>query len=264
MTETTTAHHPLEGRVAIVTGAATGLGFGIAEALAARGARLVLNDIDAEQLAAAAADLAAAEEPVQVIADVSDGDDARRLIAEAEAINGRLDVLVNNAGVMCGKALIDHTAADWDRVMAVNLRAPFLTMAAAIPGMTRAGAGSIVNISSISANYAGLPHAAYSASKAGVVSLTREAAQELAPLGIRVNSVAPGPHQTPMNSVLDQRITDAISSAIPIGRWGAPADIGAAVAFLASDEAAYITGADLPVSGGAELQAAYAYAAARS
>jgi NAD(P)-dependent dehydrogenase (short-subunit alcohol dehydrogenase family) len=264
VSEATAGSGSLQGKVALVTGAATGLGLGIAEALAARGARLVLNDIDADRLSAAVEGLAGGGDAELVVADVSDAGDATRLVAAGEAITGRLDILVNNAGIQLSKPFADHTVADWDRVMGVNLRGPFLTMVAAVPRMIEAGAGSIVNISSISARYAGLPHAAYSASKAGVVSLTREAALELAPHGIRVNSVAPGPNATPMNEVLDPKIFAAIGDSIPIGRWGSPADIGAAVAFLASDEAAYITGAILPVTGGADIQLSYAFAAAQA
>lgn len=249
---------PLENRVAVVTGAATGIGLAIAKALGARGAQLVLNDIDGERLQAAASELSSTTSPTLVAADISDEAGVDRVFSEAESLEPHVDILVNNAGVLLQKDFVDHTAEDWDRVIRINLRGPFLCMHRVVPGMIRAGRGSIVNISSISAVHVTTPHVAYAASKAGVISLTRDAAHELAAHGIRVNTIAPGPTATAMTLALDQEVKDGFSRRMPLGRWGDPADVAAAVAFLVSDDSSYITGAVLPVTGGADLQLGYA------
>ncbi len=246
----------LEGRVAIVTGAATGLGLGIARSLAARGAILVLNDVDGDRLEEAAGTFT--DVRVQtVVADIGDESAVGHLVAAAEAIDGAVAILVNNAGVQVAKPFLDHSVAEWDRVIGINLRATFLTMHAAAPGMIRAGGGAIVNLSSVAAFHTTTPHVAYAASKAAVSALTRDTAHELARHGIRVNAIAPGPIETPMTSTLDPALLAAITRSVPVGRWGRPADIGEAVAFLVGDAAGYVTGVTLPVAGGADLQVAY-------
>ena len=249
------------GRVAIVTGAARGLGFAIATTLAERGATVVLNGTDEEALGRAAETLGSVVGGAQVrlvVADVSLPEDVARLIDEAEREFGHVDVLVNNAAVQVATGVLEHTIEDWDRVIAVNLRGVFLCTRAVLPAMIRAGRGNIVNLASIAAFHATTPHVSYAASKAAVVAFTRDVAYEVAPHGIRVNAVAPGPIETPMTAgLLDKDMKDAISRAIPLGRWGDPQDVAAAVAYLASDEAAFVTGATLAVSGGADLRLAY-------
>ena len=164
----------------------------------------------------------------------------------------------SNAAVQVATGVLEHTIEDWDRVIAVNLRGVFLCTRAVLPAMIRAGRGNIVNLASIAAFHATTPHVSYAASKAAVVAFTRDVAYEVAPHGIRVNAVAPGPIETPMTAgLLDKDMKDAISRAIPLGRWGDPQDVAAAVAYLASDEAAFVTGATLAVSGGADLRLAY-------
>lgn len=252
---------PFAGRVAVVTGAARGLGYAIATTLAERGAVIVLNGTDGEALKRASDSLRAAVGGAQVrgvMADVSLPEDVSRLVEEAERELGHVDVLVNNAAIQVATGLLEHSIEDWDRVIAVNLRGVFLCMRAVLPGMIRAGHGSIVNLASIAALHATTPHISYAASKAAVLALTRDVACEVAPHGIRVNAVAPGPIETPLTgALLGEDAREVIRRAIPLGRWGTPDDIAAAVAFLASDEAAFVTGAMLPVSGGADLRLGY-------
>jgi NAD(P)-dependent dehydrogenase (short-subunit alcohol dehydrogenase family) len=176
------------------------------------------------------------------------------LVHEAEADLGHLNILVNNAAVHRGKGLLDHTVEDWDHVIGVNLRGVFLCMRAVLPGMLRERSGSIVNISSVSALATSTPQAAYASSKAAVIALTRDAAVEFAPHGVRINSVAPGPTVTPMTAAMNR---DAVTRLIPMRRWAEPEEIAAAVAFLVSDEARFITGITLPVAGGSDSQLAY-------
>lgn len=252
---------PFAGRVAVVTGAARGLGFAIATALAERGAIVVMNGTDEEALERASESLRTVFGNAQVqrvVADVSLPLDVARLVAEAEREVGHIDVLVNNAAIQVATGLLEHTIEDWDRVIAVNLRGVFLCTRAVLPGMIRAGRGSIVNLASIAALHATTPHISYAASKAAVLALTRDVACEVAPHGIRVNAIAPGPIETPMTAaLLTDDAKEAIRRAIPLGRWGTPNDVAAAVAYLASDEAAFVTGATLPVSGGADLRLGY-------
>jgi NAD(P)-dependent dehydrogenase (short-subunit alcohol dehydrogenase family) len=245
----------LDGRVALVTGAATGIGLAIAQELAARGATLVLNDLDIGRLEDAAAEFAT--RPVLVPADIGDERGVAELVEAAEAQRGPVDILVNNAGVLHQQSFLGHSTADWDRVMRVNLRGVFLCMRAVLPGMVEVGAGSIVNLASVAGLHVTTQHAAYAASKAGVIALTRDAAHEMAPHGIRINAIAPGPIETPMTLALDERTRESFASRMPAG-WGRPADIASAAAFLASDDARFVTGVVLPVAGGADLQLAYA------
>ena len=249
------ASYRLDDRLALVTGAARGLGLGIARTLAERGAEVVLNDINSEHLALAIDTLGPlAERCRAVTADISDAADAGRLIAEAAGGNRPLDVLINTAGVQVVKPLVDHTVEEWDRVLSVNLRGTFLCMHAALPGMIGAGRGSVVNMSSIAAFHTTTPHVSYAAAKAGIHALTRDAAYEVAPHGVRVNAIAPGPTLTEMTRELPEDVKDAITRSVPVGRWGQPSDIASAVAFLVSEEASFITGITLPVAGGSDLR----------
>jgi NAD(P)-dependent dehydrogenase (short-subunit alcohol dehydrogenase family) len=246
---------PLAGRVAIVTGAAQGIGLGIATALLERGATVFLADVDEDRLAAAPASLGPlAARSQTVVADVADGAQVARLVREAEAVHGSVDILVNNAGVLVAKTLVEHSEEDWDRVCGVNLRGPFLCMRAALPGMIAAGRGSIVSMSSIAAFHTTTEHASYAASKAALAALTRDVASEVAEHGVRVNAIAPGPIETPMTRRVVEDEAAGKVPAVPLGRMGMPADIAAAVAFLVSDEASFVTGVTMAVAGGADLR----------
>jgi len=185
----------LDDRVALITGAARGIGRGVATTLKERGATVVLVDLDREGLDESTAALG----PVHTIAaDVSDPDQVDDAFAQVEEHHGRLDILVNNAGVVLYKDLLDHTVEDWDRVFAINLRSVFLMCKGALGPMIETGKGSIVNVASLSAfTYTG-NHIAYAASKAGVVTLTEQLACEVGHHGIRVNGIAPGPIDSPM------------------------------------------------------------------
>ncbi|GAA2658368.1 MULTISPECIES: SDR family NAD(P)-dependent oxidoreductase [Nonomuraea] len=247
----------LEGKIAIVTGGASGIGRATALTFARAGARVVVADIDGpgaeatvEQIAAVAGDKAA----VAVRADVSDSDDCRRIVQTALDTFGALHVLFNNAGIIRRTTALDLDVEEWDRVMAVNVRSVFLMCKHAIPAMTEGG--SIVNTGSGWGLKGGGNAISYCASKAAVVNMTRALAIDHARAGIRVNSVNPGDTDTPMLRDEARQLgedwaafqTDAADR--PMGRSGTPDEIAQAVLFLASDAASYITGSALVVDGG--------------
>ena len=245
----------LQGRVALVTGAAQGIGLGIAERLASEGAQIALNVRHADERARAAQQqVAAAGARCEVFAaDVSIPQQARQLVADVVARMGRLDVLVNNAGIERRADVLDICEDDYDAVLATNLKAPLVLAQAFALHVRQAGrGGSIVNVSSVHEELP-FPHfLPYCASKGGLKMAMRTMAIELAPLGIRVNNVAPGAIRTPINDALlsDRQKLDALVAQIPAGRLGEPADVAGAVAFLASDDARYVTGTTLFVDGG--------------
>ena len=248
-----------EGRTALVTGAGAGIGRAIALRLAAAGAKVACADLD-ESGARETVDLIAAGEASAAgglghafACDVSDPTEGDRLIAGVAAFCGGLDLLVNNAGVLFLKRFEESTLEEWDQTFAVNLRAMFLTCQAALPHLRASQAGSIVNIASMAALRYTVPHVNYAASKGGVVSFTRDLAFELGADGIRVNAVAPGPIRTSMLAQLSDEQIEASGMRFVLGRMGRPEDVAEAVAFLGSDRASYVTGATLPVTGGAEL-----------
>lgn len=251
----------LQGRVALVTGGGRGIGKGIALELARAGAHVAVNYVVEPELAEATArELAAlGAGALAVHGDVSLAADARALIAAAAERFGRLDILVNNAGYQTWGPFLDITEADWDRVIATNLKGTFLCTQAAAAYMKDHGGGAVVNIGSGSNKepFPGL--AAYTASKGGIEMLTRVTAVELGPFGIRVNCVAPGAIDVERTRLEADDFAGKWSRVTPLARIGTPHDVARAVAFLASDDASFITGQTLFVDGGLFTQARWAY-----
>jgi NAD(P)-dependent dehydrogenase (short-subunit alcohol dehydrogenase family) len=241
---------PSPQKVALVTGAARGIGLATAKRFLAEGWRVALLDIEAELLRGA---VAALENPDHTLALHCDVSDARAVTAAIDTVAklfGRLDALVNNAGVAVFAPLLQTSDEDWNRVLAVNLSGPFICTKAAVPLMREHG-GAIVNITSISAVRASTLRSAYGTSKAGLAHLTKQLAVELASLGIRVNGVAPGPVDTAMaKQVHTAEIRADYHDAIPLNRYGLEEELAEAVFFLSCDRSSYITGQILAVDGG--------------
>lgn len=238
----------LTGKAALVTGASGGIGAEIARALHAQGAVVALSGTRREALDALAAELG---ERVHVLpADLSQADEAAKLIADAEAAMGKVDVLVNNAGLTKDGLVLRMSDADWEKVINVDLAAPFRLSRAALKFMLRRKAGRVINIGSIVGTTGNPGQANYCSAKAGLIGLTKSLAQEVASRGITVNLVAPGFIETPMTDVLNEAQRADLSGKIPLGRLGAPKDIAAAVVYLASEEAGWVTGTTLHVNGG--------------
>jgi glucose 1-dehydrogenase len=254
----------LDGKTAIVTGASQGIGRACAERLAREGARLVLCDVDSAQGQSVAADVTKiGAKAVFVPCDVSKATDVAKAITAALDAHGGIDVLVNNAGVLDDAQFLDLAAEEFDRIIGINLRGAFLMGQAVARQMVKQGipagssgsrpqAGAIVNMSSVNAVFALPDHVAYSISKGGINQLTKAMAIALAPHAIRVNAVGPGTIQTPL---LDGVIKDAafrskVLSRTPLGRFGQPDEIAAIVAWLASEEASYVTGTTIYADGG--------------
>ncbi len=242
----------LDGRPALVTGASGGIGGGIARALHAQGAIVVLSGTRREALDSLAAELDTVSPGRAHVcpADLADPAAAEALVESAEAAAGPLAILVNNAGLTRDRLALRITDADWNAVLEVDLAAPFRLARAALRGMLRRRAGRIINIGSIIGATGNAGQANYAAAKAGLIGLTKALAQEVAPRGITANAVAPGFIVTAMTNALGEAQRAKLTGAIPLGRLGQPADVAAAVAFLASDEAGWITGATLHVNGG--------------
>ncbi|HIQ00516.1 MAG TPA: 3-oxoacyl-[acyl-carrier-protein] reductase [Anaerolineales bacterium] len=243
---------PLEGRVAVVTGASRGIGRAIAEELARRGAKVVVNY---HRSAEAAAQVVAAIEaeggqatPIQ--ADVSDFAQAQVLVKAAIDAYGRLDILVNNAGVTRDRLILMMKEEDWDTVIRVDLKSLFNTCKAAARTMVRQRYGRIINISSVVGIAGQGGQTNYAAAKAGVIGFTKSLAKELGPRGITVNAVAPGLIPTDLTADLPEELRQKALEQTPLRRAGRAEEIAYAVAFLASEEAAFITGVVLPVDGG--------------
>jgi NAD(P)-dependent dehydrogenase (short-subunit alcohol dehydrogenase family) len=241
-----------EDQTALVTGAARGIGLATVERFLADGWRVVLLDIDGPAVEATAARLDQPERVLAVTADVSDPEQVSAAMATIAERFGRLDALINNAGIAVFKPLTETTFTDWSRVLAVNLSGPFLCSQAAIPLLAKQG-GAIVNITSISGLRASTLRTAYGTSKAALAHLTKQLAVELAQFGIRVNSVAPGPVDTAMaKAVHSPEIRADYHDAVPLGRYGLETELANAIVFLCSDRASYVTGQQLAVDGGFE------------
>lgn len=237
-------------KTALVTGAARGIGLSITQRFLDDGWRVLMLDRAADTLNAAHAALRS-NAAHMIHADVSSHDDVARSLEDVSQIAGRLDALVNNAGVADFKPILQTSLQDWTDIMAVNLTGPFMMTNAAAPLLSADGGGAVVNIGSISGLRASTLRAAYGTSKAALAHLTRQQAAELAAIGIRVNLVAPGPVETEMaKKVHTTEIRRDYHDAIPLARYGAEAEIASAVVFLCSDQASYITGQTLAVDGG--------------
>lgn len=240
-------------KVALVTGAARGIGLATAKRFLADGWRVALLDIDGDNLAHTYATLNEPETTIAITCDVADAAGVAKAIETISKKFGRLDALVNNAGIAIFKPILDVTYEDWSRVIAVNLTGPFLCTQAAAPLMRDTGGGAIVNITSISGLRASTLRTAYGTSKAGLAHLTQQQAIELASVGIRVNAVAPGPVDTAMaKAVHTPEIRAAYHDAVPLNRYGLETELAEAIFFLCSDRASYITGQTLAVDGGFE------------
>jgi NAD(P)-dependent dehydrogenase (short-subunit alcohol dehydrogenase family) len=238
-------------KVALVTGAARGIGLATAKRFLAEGWRVALLDIEGELLQGAVAALAKPDATLALRCDVSDADGVAAAIETVGRRFGRLDALVNNAGIAVFAPLLDTSEADWTRILAVNLTGPFLCTKAAAPLMREHGGGAVVNITSISAVRASTLRSAYGTSKAALAHLTKQLAVELASLGIRVNGVAPGPVETAMaKAVHTPEIRADYHDAIPLNRYGLEEELAEAVFFLCCDRSSYITGQILAVDGG--------------
>jgi meso-butanediol dehydrogenase/(S,S)-butanediol dehydrogenase/diacetyl reductase len=237
------------GRVAIVTGGASGIGAATARGLAGEGARVVIVDADAGGGAAVAAEIGG----IARVADVADADDDERLVADTVRAHGGLDVLVQCAFSAAFGAIGSLGLAEWSRTLDVTLTAAFTMLRAAIPAMRARGIGAVVNVASVSGVRADRGLAAYNAAKAGLINLTRTAALELVGSGIRVNAVCPGLIDTPALQRAFARwpARAAVArAAVPAGRFGRPDEVARAILFLASEEASYVTGTTLVVDGG--------------
>lgn len=238
----------LTGRKALVTGATGGLGGAIARTLHARGADVAISGTRREALEALAADLG--ERVHMLEANLGDKDAVEALVPGAEAAMGGLDILVNNAGVTRDGLFMRMKDDDWDTVIAVNLTAAFRLSRAAVKGMMRRRYGRIVNIGSVVGTTGNPGQGNYAASKAGLIGMSKALAAEVASRGITVNTVSPGFIASPMTDALNEKQRDAILGNVPAGRLGSGDDVAAAVLYLASTEAAYVTGQTLHVNGG--------------
>lgn len=238
----------LDGKIALITGAAGGLGDKIARTLHAQGATLALTDMRAEPMEQLKAELGSRVECF--VANLTNSDDVHNLVKNVEDKMGRIDILVNNAGLTRDNLFMRMSDEDWQLVLDVNLSAGFKLAKAAIRGMMKRRYGRIIGIASVVGVMGNAGQANYSASKAGMIAMNKCLAQEVGSRGITVNSIAPGFIRTPMTDVLPDDVKAQLLSKIPEGKLGEAQDIANAVAFLASDEAQYITGQTLHVNGG--------------
>jgi len=242
----------LPGRVAIVTGAAQGIGLAIAERLSRAGARVVIADVAEEAAAAAVERLGeGGGKATGVVADVTSPDEVEALVERALDAFGRLDILVNNAGITGRDApLWETTDGDWEKVLGLNLTGVFYCCRAVVPHMREHRGGAIINVASISGKEGNPNMIPYSVSKAGVICLTKALAKEVIGDGVRVNCVAPAVIETPLLDQLQSEAIEYMRSKVPMGRMGRSEEVAAVVHFLASDDASFVTGQCYDVSGG--------------
>jgi 3-oxoacyl-[acyl-carrier protein] reductase len=244
----------LKDKVAVVTGASQGIGRGTALALAEAGAKVVVAARNEEKLAALVNDIAAGGgEAFAVKMDVADAEQVKAGFKQMVEKFGRVDILVNNAAVTRDGLAMRMKKEDWDAVLQTNLTGAHLCIQQVLPVMMKARAGRIINISSVVAQSGNAGQANYVAAKAGLIGLTKAIAIEIASRGITVNAVAPGFIETPMTDVLPDKVKEELKMRIPLGRMGSPKDVAAAIVFLASNEAGYVTGHVLNVNGGMHL-----------
>jgi 3-oxoacyl-[acyl-carrier protein] reductase len=244
----------LKDKVALVTGASRGIGRDTALALAEAGAKVAVAARNEEKLAALVAEIEAAGGTAQGLKmDVADADQVKAGFKQVVEKFGRLDILVNNAAITRDGLAMRMKPDDWEAVLKTNLTGAHLCIQQALATMMRARAGRIINISSVVAQSGNAGQANYVAAKAGLIGLTKAIAIEMASRNITVNAVAPGFIETPMTDVLSDKVKEELKTRIPLGRMGSPRDIAAAIVFLASDEAGYITGHVLNVNGGMHL-----------
>ncbi|MEU2234057.1 SDR family oxidoreductase [Streptomyces vietnamensis] len=236
------------GRTAVVTGAARGIGLELARFLRAAGAEVLLVDRDEQEVAEAARSLDAR----WAAADVADTADVERAVAQAVEQTGRVDVLVNNAGILRDGVLWKLSDDDWDSVLAVHAAGTFRFTRACVPHFRAQSYGRVVNVTSYSGLHGNIGQANYATAKAGIIGFTRTAAKELARFGVTVNAISPNAETRMVASVPAEKRAELIAG-VPLGRFGDPSEMCAAVGFLASEEAGYVTGAVLPVDGGLSI-----------
>lgn len=241
----------LNGKVALVTGAAQGIGKAIALLLARNGADIVVSDINLEKAEETAKEIRAiGPKAMAVKVDVANLSDVERMVTGILEKLAKIDILVNNAGITRDKLILRMTEEDWDAVLGVNLKGTFNCTKAVVRHMAKQRSGKIVNIASVVGEMGNAGQANYSASKAGVIGLTKTIAREYAQRGINVNAIAPGYIETPMTEALPEKAKEELIKLIPMDRLGKPEDVAEAVLFLVSEESSYITGQVLNVNGG--------------
>ena len=244
----------LEGKIAVITGAGRGIGAALARRFAAEGASVILNSLS-DSAAKVAEDITASGgKAIAVQGDVSKADDVARIIEAAVATFGRIDILVNNAGITRDGLVMRMSEEDWDAVLDTNLKSVYLCCRAALRPMLKSrNGGRIINLSSVTGLAGNVGQANYAASKAGIIGLTKSLAKELATRQVTVNAIAPGYIATDMAAQMTDQAKQSMLNRIPLGVLGSPEDVAAVAAFLASDEAHYITGQTLTVDGGMTL-----------
>jgi 3-oxoacyl-[acyl-carrier protein] reductase len=244
----------LKDKVALVTGASQGIGWDIAQALVVAGAKVAVAARTEEKLALLVGEIeTAGGEAIAIKMDVADAEQVKAGFKQVIDKFGRLDILVNNAAITRDGLAVRMKPDDWDAVLRTNLTGAHLCIQQALGTMMRARAGRIINVSSVVAQMGNAGQANYVAAKAGLIGLTKAIAMEIASRNVTVNAVAPGFIETPMTDVLSDKVKEELKARIPLGRLGVPRDVAASIVFLASDEAAYITGHVLDVNGGMYL-----------